>query len=215
MEESFLNSRLEMVENQIRKRGVRNAPVLDSFRKVPRHEFVPATHLSKAYSDCPLPIGKGQTISQPYMVASMTEAARIYPGMKILEVGTGSGYQTAILAELGAEVFTIERIPELSKKAQKVLIRLGYESIQYRIGDGSAGWTEEAPFGAIVVSAGAPTLPEPLVQQLDIAGRLVIPIEDNFSQILTIITRTEDGFEETHAERCTFVPLIGQYGWEK
>jgi len=213
--ETFLNQRLRMVETQLIRRGVMDYRVLEAFRKVPRHEFVPRANVESAYADCPLPIGQGQTISQPYMVASMTAVAGILPDMKVLEIGTGSGYQTAILAEMGAEVYSIERIPELAEKAKSSLLRLGYDSVHFRIGDGSEGWIDEAPFAAIIVSAGAPSVPEPLQKQLDIGARLVIPIEEQYSQILTIITRTIHGFEEKYAERCTFVPLIGKYGWNK
>jgi protein-L-isoaspartate(D-aspartate) O-methyltransferase len=149
------------------------------------------------------------------MVASMTELANVQPGMKVLEIGTGSGYQTAILAELGARVYSIERILELGESAKELLRRLGYESIQFRVGDGSVGWTENAPFGSIIVTAGAPRIPEPLLQQLEINGRLIIPIEDGYSQIISITTRTADRFEEKKSERCTFVPLIGKFGWEE
>jgi len=214
MEDSFRIERLEMVEKQIRRRGIQDPDVLAAFRKVPRHEFVPTSQRAEAYCDCPLPIGEGQTISQPYMVASMTEKARIKPGMRVLEIGTGSGYQSAILCALKAEVFTIERIQALSERAEKILNRLGCVSIHYRVGDGSEGWPEEAQFGAIIVTAGAPDIPKPLVEQLEVGGRLVIPVENRYSQILSIVTRTADGFKEEHTERCTFVPLLGRYGWD-
>jgi len=202
-----------MVEVQIQRRGIDDAGVLQAFRKVPRHEFVPSHLQEEAYRDCPLPIGSGQTISQPYMVATMTAAARINAGDRVLEIGTGSGYQAAILAELAGEVYSVERRASLSKAAKAVLERLGYENIHLKVGDGTLGWQEEAPFSAIVVTAGAPHIPEPLVEQLRIGGRLVIPIEDGFAQVLYVIEKTPSGIEKRRAERCTFVPLVGEHGW--
>lgn len=204
-----------MVEDQIEARGICDQRVLKAFLKVPRHEFVPPEYRRDAYRDGPLPIGKGQTISQPYMVASMTEAARIEPGNRVLEIGTGSGYQAAILAELGALVFTVERFRQLSNRAQEVLRSLGYTQIDFRVGDGTLGWQAEAPFDAIIVTAGAPHLPEPLLEQLVEGGRLVIPIEDGFSQVLHVVTKAEGEVRRERKERCTFVPLIGKHGWER
>lgn len=213
MSRSFEDARRTMVEVQIQRRGIDDAGVLQAFRKVPRHEFVPSHLQEEAYRDCPLPIGSGQTISQPYMVATMTAAARINAGDRVLEIGTGSGYQAAILAELAGEVYSVERRASLSKAAKAVLERLGYENIHLKVGDGTLGWQEEAPFSAIVVTAGAPHIPEPLIEQLRIGGRLVIPIEDGFAQVLYVIEKTPSGIEKRRAERCTFVPLVGEHGW--
>lgn len=215
MEDSLQQVRARMVEDQIEARGICDQRVLKAFLKVPRHEFVPPEYRRDAYRDGPLPIGKGQTISQPYMVASMTEAARIEPGNRVLEIGTGSGYQAAILAELGALVFTVERFRQLSNRAQEVLRSLGYTQIDFRVGDGTLGWQAEAPFDAIIVTAGAPHLPEPLLEQLVEGGRLVIPIEDGFSQVLHVVTKAEGEVRRERKERCTFVPLIGKHGWER
>jgi protein-L-isoaspartate(D-aspartate) O-methyltransferase len=204
-----------MVKDQIEARGVCDQRVLSAFLTVPRHAFVPKEYQRDAYRDGPLPIGDGQTISQPYMVASMTEAARIRPGNRVLEIGTGSGYQTAILAELGAEVFTMERLEQLSSRAQAILESLGYSQIRYRVADGTLGWKSEAPFDVVVVTAGAPHLPEPLLDQLAEGGRLVIPIENGFSQVLNVVTKVEDELHKVRKERCTFVPLIGKHGWDR
>jgi protein-L-isoaspartate(D-aspartate) O-methyltransferase len=207
--------RARMVEEQIKARGVSDQSVLRALLTVPRHEFVPEENQHEAYRDGPLPIGNGQTISQPYMVASMTEAARVEPGSRILEIGTGSGYQAAILAELGASVFTVERLELLSKRAQGILVSLGYTEIRFLVADGTLGWQSEAPFDAVVVTAGAPQLPEPLLEQLADGGRLVIPIEDGFSQVLYVVTKTGGETRRERKERCTFVPLIGKYGWDR
>ena len=213
MSRSFESERKVMVEDQIRRRGILDGRVLGAFLKVPRHEFVPENLRGDAYRDCPLPIGDGQTISQPYMVASMTAAGTIKPDDRVLEIGTGSGYQAAILAELAAEVYSVERRESLSLAAQPVLDRLGYDNIHLKVSDGTLGWESESPFSAIVVTAGAPHMPAPLVDQLAIGGRLVIPIEEGFSQVLYIIERTPSGIEKRRGERCTFVPLVGEHGW--
>lgn len=207
--------RRQMVEYQLKGRGIKDTRVLEAFRKVPRHEFIPKDLKDKAYRDTPLPIGKNQTISQPYMVAAMTELAEIKPADRVLEAGTGSGYQAAILAELGAEVYSVERIPELAERAEEILQRLEYAVVYIRVADGTMGWEEEAPFDAIIVSAGAPEIPRPLLEQLGEQGRLVIPLEEGASQVLYLIRRTEDGFHKQRGERCTFVPLVGEYGWKK
>ncbi len=207
--------RERMVKTQLERRGIRDPKVLEAFRTVPRHEFVASELQGRAYEDGPLPIGYGQTISQPYMVALMTEAAEIRPGEKVLEVGTGCGYQTAILAQLGARVRSVERIPELAEEARARLRRLGWRRIRFRIGDGTLGWPEEAPFEAILVAAGAPRVPDPLIPQLAVEGRLVIPLEEGPSQTLYAITRTESGLRHDRKTLCTFVPLIGEFGWSK
>jgi protein-L-isoaspartate(D-aspartate) O-methyltransferase len=204
-----------MVDRQIRKRGVRDARVLDAMEKVPRHRFVPQDSCEYAYDDSPLSIGKGQTISQPYMVAVMTESAAPEPDDIVLEVGTGSGYQTAILAELVREVYSIERIPELAERAKGLLGGLGYENVSIRLGDGSEGWSEKAPFDAILVTAGAPDIPGPLVEQLSVGGRLVIPIGSAHHQTLYTVKKDRKRIWKEEGTGCVFVPLIGTFAWEE
>jgi protein-L-isoaspartate(D-aspartate) O-methyltransferase len=203
-----------MVERQIRKRGVRDERVLGAMEKIPRHRFVPENSRDHAYEDGPLSIGSGQTISQPYMVALMTECARPEPDDRVLEVGTGSGYQTAILAELVREVCSVERIPELAERAEGLLSRLGYENVSFRVDDGSQGWKEKAPFDAIIVTAGAPEIPDPLVEQLEVGGRLVIPIGNAHHQTLCTVNKERGGIRTEEGTGCVFVPLIGTFGWE-
>ncbi len=181
--------------------------------KVPRHLFVPEALWHQAYSDRPLPIGYGQTISQPYIVALMTEALELRGDERVLEVGTGSGYQAAILAELAKQVYSVERMPELAKRARRILDRLGYGNVLIRVGDGSKGWPERAPFDAIIVTAGAPKVPKALLQQLKIGGRMVIPVGDEQSQELLKIVRLKDGFQQEELGGCRFVKLIGEEGW--
>jgi protein-L-isoaspartate(D-aspartate) O-methyltransferase len=214
MRESYEESRKRMVADQIQRRGVSDLRVLEAFLKVPRHKFVPEELRKDAYRDCPLPIGQGQTISQPYMVATMTALASVGKGDRVLEIGTGSGYQAAILAELAGQVFSVERHEVLSKTAKATLDQLGYRNVQFKVGDGTLGWVAESPFSAIVVTAGAPDVPEPLIEQLLIGGKLVIPIEAGFAQVLHTIKRTSSGIEKLKGERCTFVPLVGKHGWE-
>lgn len=215
MSDTYQAERENMVEKQLKKRGIHDAQVLKAFRTVPRHQFVSRNLRGEAYTDGPLPIGKGQTISQPYMTAIMTQCAKVAPGQRVLEIGTGSGYQSAILAELGAEVYTVERIPELLERAQETLRQLRYDQVHLRMGNGSLGWEEEAPFDIIIVTAGAPEIPEPLLEQLALGGRLVIPLEEGYSQVLYVIRRDQKGFHRERGERCTFVPLIGEHGWTK
>ncbi len=198
-------ARTRMVETQLKPRGIRCQRVLDAFLKVPRHKFVPEKLQQDAYRDCPLPIGEGQTISQPYMVASMTEALEVEPGHRVLEIGTGSGYQAAILAELGAEVYTVERIPSLAEQAERRLAELGYR-VHLRVGDGTLGWPEEAPFDRIIVTAGAPSLPPPLADQLAEGGRLAIPIDEGFSQVLCIYRRDKDRLNEERSSAGNVEP---------
>ncbi len=209
----FEAARRNMVESQLKGRGISDPKVLDAFLKVPRHEFVQPRFRSQAYRDSPLPIGEGQTISQPYMVAVMTETVEVHADQRILEIGTGSGYQAAILAELGAHVFSVERIPALAERARILLDAVGYE-VAVHVGDGTLGWPEEAPFDRILVTAGAPDVPSPLLEQLNPDGRLIIPVDDGFSQVLSVFKKTEGGVVEDRRERCTFVPLIGEYGWK-
>ncbi len=197
-----------MVEHQIRRRGVTVEAVLAAMERVPRHCFVPPDQRHLAYTDSALPIGAAQTISQPYMVATMTAALGLPLEARVLEVGTGSGYQTAVLAELAAEVFTIERIPELAEAAQAVLESLDYDNIQFRIGDGSKGWPEEAPFDGILVTAGAIDVPPGLKAQLKDGGRLVIPVGGGADQDLYQIVRSGRDYEKRFITRCRFVPLV-------
>jgi protein-L-isoaspartate(D-aspartate) O-methyltransferase len=210
----FPKARLKMVEEQIISRGIRDSGVIEAMKKVPRHLFVEEALQSQGYSDHPLPIGEKQTISQPYMVALMTEALQLTGKEKVLEIGAGSGYQTAILAELGEKVFSIERIRSLAIRARKLLYELGYFNFEIKIFDGTYGWVEEGPFDAIIVTAGAPDIPQPLIDQLTIGGRLVIPVGDAFVQDLIRVTKTGEGIKREDLGGCRFVKLIGRYGWE-
>ncbi|MDW3228766.1 MAG: protein-L-isoaspartate(D-aspartate) O-methyltransferase [Acidobacteriota bacterium] len=204
---AYDEERKDMVEYQIRRRGIKDNKVLEAMGKVARHLFVPEEMKDLAYQDEPLPIGKGQTISQPYIVAFMTEALKLSGNEKVLEIGTGSGYQTAILAEIAREVYTVELIPELSRRAQSVLNELGYTNIHYLIGDGSRGWPEESPYEAILVSAAPATIPEPLVDQLKVGGRMIIPVGTDFQE-LALVTRKKEGWDEDRLIGVRFVPLI-------
>jgi protein-L-isoaspartate(D-aspartate) O-methyltransferase len=208
-------AREKMVTEQLVKRGIRDSRVLAAMRKVPRHLFVDEALAARAYGDYPLPIGEKQTISQPYMVALMTEALAPEPKDRILEIGTGSGYQTAILAELCSKVFSIERIKVIAERAEKTLNDLGYSNFLIRVGDGSKGWKEEAPFEGILVTAGAPGVPKVLEEQLTDGGILVIPVGDEFSQSLTKIVRDGDEFHHFDLTGCVFVKLIGNHGWKE
>jgi protein-L-isoaspartate(D-aspartate) O-methyltransferase len=203
----YEQARRNMVEYQIKARGIKDKRVLSAMLKVPRHLFVPEEMRDLAYRDEPLPIGYSQTISQPYIVAYMTEALKLRPEDKVLEIGTGSGYQTAILAELVREVYTIEIIPELSQRAEETLKNLGYTNIEFLIGDGSKGWPEKAPFDAILVSAAPAEVPPALVDQLQINGRLILPVGTD-SQELVLIKKTKKGLEKTSLIGVRFVPLI-------
>ncbi|MFO8034253.1 MAG: protein-L-isoaspartate(D-aspartate) O-methyltransferase [Candidatus Bipolaricaulota bacterium] len=193
--------------------GINDRRVLAAVERVPRHCFVPE-HMSRwAYADRPLPIGKGQTISQPYIVALSLQALRLSPGDRALEVGTGSGYQAALLAELGVEVFTVERYEELAETARARLKELGYTQVHIRVGDGIKGWHEQAPFQGIVVSAAAPSVPHSLQEQLAPGGRLVIPTGDRWSQDLWLMERTDGEWRKSYLCPCAFVPLVGEGGW--
>ena len=203
-----------MVEEQIISRGIKDAKLIAAMKKIPRHLFVEEALQSQAYSDHPLPIGEKQTISQPYMVALMTEAMLLTGKEKVLEIGTGSGYQTAILAELSEKVFSVERIRSLAIGARKLLYELGYFNVEIKIFDGTFGWMEESPFDAIMVTAGSPNIPQPLIDQLSIGGRLVIPVGDALVQDLFRVTKTEEGVKKEDLGGCRFVKLIGKYGWE-
>ncbi|OGP75041.1 MAG: protein-L-isoaspartate O-methyltransferase [Deltaproteobacteria bacterium RBG_16_49_23] len=210
----FSKVRLKMVEEQIAARGIKDSRVIAAIKKVPRHLFVEEALQSQAYSDHPLPIGEKQTISQPYMVALMTEAMELKGKERILEIGAGSGYQTAILAELAQEVFSVERIRSLAIRARKLLYELGYFNVEIKIFDGTYGWAEKSPFDAITVTAGSPDIPQPFYDQLSMGGRLVIPVGDADAQDLFRITKTEGGMKKENLGGCRFVKLIGRYGWE-
>lgn len=208
----FKAERKEMIEI-IRGRGIMDEVLIKAMEKIPRHMFVSDLFVNRAYDDCALPIASSQTISQPYTVAIMTEALRVKKGNKILEVGTGSGYQAAILAEMGARVFSIERHMELINEARKILDKLGYTVVS-KCGDGTIGWSEFAPFDGIIVTAAAPEAPQPLLDQLANNGKLVIPIGTFDIQDLHIITRRKDKFETQEIVGFKFVPLIGKKGWQ-
>ena len=207
-ESDFRARREAMVEQQIRQRGVSNARVLDAMRSVPRERFVPPEIRSQAYEDGPLPIGSGQTISQPYIVAYMTEVLEVAPSHKVLEVGTGSGYQAAVLSELVREVYTIEIVPELARRAEAVLRALNKTNVHVRAGDGYAGWPEQAPFDRIIVTAAPEVLPRPLIDQLAAGGRLVVPVgSQGGPQWMTIVEKTGTGVAERRTIPVQFVPF--------
>jgi protein-L-isoaspartate(D-aspartate) O-methyltransferase len=208
-----IDARERMVRNQLAGRGIKDPRVLDAMRAVPRHIFVPAQSGSQAYDDRPLPIGEGQTISQPYMVAVMTQVLEVNPGDHVLEIGTGSGYQTAILGTLARDVVSVERHATLADRARETLERLALTNVEVVVGDGTEGWPPRAPYDRILVTAGAPAVPEALREQLALRGRLVIPVGPPELQHLMTVTRTEDGFESRTGEACVFVPLVGRHGW--
>jgi protein-L-isoaspartate(D-aspartate) O-methyltransferase len=213
--QDFKKERLAMVEDQLRRRGIHDQRVLEAMAKIPRHSFVSPEYQAAAYEDRPLPIGEGQTISQPYMVAVMTQSLELTGGERVLEIGTGSGYQTATLAELAKTIFTVERIQVLIQRAQKVLQNLGYENIFFLHGDGTKGWPENSPFEGIIVTAGAPEVPQMLTSQLADGGRLVIPVGPRYTQTLYKVTRKGNRFMEEDITGCVFVPLLGDFGWKE
>jgi protein-L-isoaspartate(D-aspartate) O-methyltransferase len=208
-EAAWREAREEMVRSQIEARGIGDERVLTALRRVPRHRFVPANQRDSAYADRPLPIGHGQTISQPYIVALMSDLAKIAPGDSVLEIGTGSGYQAAVLAEMGAKVRTIEIVAPLAERSRTLLRELGYEGVEVRTGDGYRGWPEKAPFDAIVVTAAPPGIPEPLKQQLAVGGRLVVPVGTRLQELM-VLTRTPQGFREQRVLPVRFVPMTGE-----
>lgn len=204
-----------MINAQLVPRGIRDERVLKTMKKVPRHLFVDESIQYKAYDDIALPIDEGQTISQPYMVAIMTELLELKGNEKVLEVGTGSGYQAAILAELSKAVYTIDRFAVLVEKAEKRFRFLGYNNIHTRVGDGTLGWTEEAPFDRIIITAGTPEIPEPIMEQLSTEGIIVAPVGELFSQQLIKVKKSKGGILEERHTPCVFVPLVGKYGWDR
>ncbi len=208
-------ARERMVETQIKARGIKDERVLKAMLKVPRHFFVDEALRDQAYGDFPLPIGEGQTISQPYIVALMTEALELKGIERVLEIGTGSGYQTAILAELALWVYTIERFPTLLERAKKVLNELGYKNISFKLDDGTLGWKEAAPFDAIIVTAASPDIPPPLVEQLAEGGRIVIPVGDELSQTLIKGIKRGGKLHTKALEPVRFVKLVGAYGFKE
>jgi protein-L-isoaspartate(D-aspartate) O-methyltransferase len=212
---NFKKARERMVETQLAARDIRDPRVLEAMRKVPRHLFVDEALQDQAYNDHPLPISDKQTISQPYVVALMTQSLQLRGHEKVLEIGTGSGYQAAVLAELADRVFSIERHPGLALRANQILQKLLYKNVIIRVGDGSMGWPDDAPFDAVLVTAGTPKVPQPLVDQLSVGGRLVVPVGDRFSQDLILVERRPEGIAKTNMGGVRFVDLVGKWGWKE
>jgi len=211
----YEKEREHMVESQLARRGIKDKRVLEAMGQVPRHLFIPKDMHSLAYCDGPLPIGHGQTISQPYIVALMTELLELTGQEKVLELGTGSGYQAAILSCLACQVYTIERHAVLAQQAEKVLAELGYTNVVVRVGNGTLGWPEYSPYEAIIVTAAAPDVPQPLMEQLADQGRLVAPVGSRWSQVLVKVKRRGDLLIREHLTAVAFVPLVGEYGWKE
>lgn len=209
----YSHAREKMVEEQVIRRGIKDHRVIEAMLEVERHQFVESAFRHRAYNDTPLPIGNGQTISQPYMVALMTESLMVKPDDRILEIGTGSGYQAAIVARLCQSVFSIERDSVLAQRARKILDSLGYANIAIKVGDGTIGWQEFAPYDGIIVTAGAPMIPEKLLKQVKDGGRIVIPVGDIKSQRLCIYQKKKEKFDYSEVCSCAFVPLVGKEGW--
>ena len=205
--------REHMVESQLVRRGIKDGRVLDAMRQVPRHLFIPKDTRDLAYCDGPLPIGQGQTISQPYIVALMTELLELTGQEKVLELGTGSGYQAAILSRLVSQVYSVERHAALAEQAEKVLAQLGYDNVVISVGDGTLGWPEHSPYEAIIVTAAAPDIPQPLTDQLTDGGHLVAPVGSRWSQVLVKVKRQGETLVREHLTAVAFVPLVGKYGW--
>jgi protein-L-isoaspartate(D-aspartate) O-methyltransferase len=212
---NFEKERSRMVDEQIAFRGVTDPRVLAVMGKVPRHEFMPEALRAQAYGDHAMPIGEGQTISQPYIVALMTELLELKGNERVLEIGTGSGYQAAVLAELCQKVFTIERVKTLADKARATLDRLGYKNVVMKVYDGTYGWKEMSPFDAIIVTAAAPDVPDTLAEQLKDGGRLVIPVGERYTQVLLKVIKSPSGMVTKTSIPCVFVPLIGAKGWKE
>lgn len=215
MEHDYTKARKQMVREQLVARHITNPRVLAAMEKVPRHLFVAEDLRYRAYEDGPLPIGKSQTISQPYIVALMVQALELKGGERVLEIGTGSGYEAAILAELDVELFSIERLEELALNARTTLDSLGYRNISIRVGDGTLGWEEHAPYDAVVISAAAPQIPRPLIEQLKPDGVLILPMGEEDFQTLVRIRTGKDGITEEYLGDCRFVKLKGAHGWEE
>lgn len=211
----FERQREEMVRKQIEARGVTDRKVLEAMNKVPRHLFISEALWDQAYGDFPLPIGEHQTISQPYIVAEMTQALQLKEEDRVLEIGTGSGYQAAILAEIAFRVYTIERIHSLFRKSRQLFDELRYYNILTKYSDGTIGWEDESPFDAIIVTAGAPEVPKFLLNQLSIGGQMVVPVGDQYSQELIKLYKDEKGIHKTNLGGCRFVKLVGEYGWRE
>lgn len=210
---SFKAERERMVANQVAGRGISDEQILKAMRRVPRHLFLPEEARHRAYQDSPVAIGDGQTISQPYIVALMTSLLEVKAGHKVLDVGTGSGYQAAVLAELGVDVYSIERHPRLAKQAEALLHSLGYDSVQVHVGDGTQGLEEFEPYDGIIVAAAAPSVPEPFLDQLAEGGRLVIPVGSRFAQTLEVWKKVGGEFQREAHSGVVFVPLVGKFGW--
>ena len=211
----YKRQREEMVKRQIVARGITDEKVISAMRHVPRHFFVSEALTDQAYGDFPLPLGEQQTISQPYIVAEMTQALELSKEDRVLEIGTGSGYQAAIIAQIAYRVYTIERIHSLLLKARSLFDRLLYHNIITRYSDGTKGWTDESPFDAIIITAGAPKIPETLVNQLAMGGRMAIPVGDQYSQELIKLHRGKNGIHQTSLGGCRFVKLVGEHGWRE
>lgn len=210
----FTKLRQEMVETQIVERGIKSAGVIEAMREIPRHEFAPDETKNRAYEDAPVYIGEGQTMSQPYMVALMTQSLNLNKIDKVLEIGTGSGYQTAVLAEMSDEVYTVERNSRLSQRARLILDKMGYTNIRFHVGDGTQAWPQgDLKFDAVLVTAASPKVPDPLWKQLTDRGRIVIPLGDRTHQTLWLLTKSKSGIKEEKICSCVFVPLIGEHGW--
>ena len=211
--DEFTERRRQMVKHQLAERGVRDPRVLSAMERVPREEFIPTEMSDLAYADRPLPIGNGQTISQPLIVGMMLEALELGGEERVLEVGTGSGYQAALLGELARDVYSVEVVPELANHARELLDRLGYRNVRVVYADGSSGWPDAAPYDAIIVAAGAPRIPPPLTTQLAEGGRLVIPVGDEWGQNLLRVRRRDGELSTEALAGCAFVPLVGEHGW--
>jgi protein-L-isoaspartate(D-aspartate) O-methyltransferase len=209
-DEGFAAARRRMIDEQIRSRGLTDPAVLAAMAAVPRHRFVPEGERGDAYADRPLPIGAGQTISQPYIVALMTSLLGLRPGSRVLEVGTGSGYQAAVLSRLAGEVYTIEIVKSLGERARRTLAELGYRNVRCRIGDGYKGWPDAAPFDAIIVTAAPPRIPDPLLAQLKTGGKLVIPVGDTYQDLIVLTKRRDGGFDRKNVLPVLFVPMTGE-----
>ncbi len=213
--EHFSELRRKMVNEQIITRGITDKKVIDALLKIPRHEFIGPNLWDQVYNDYPLPTGCGQTISQPYMVALMTQLLELTGQEKVLEIGTGSGYQTAVLAELSHDVYSVERFEKLANAAKQVLDTLNYKNISIKVGDGTTGWVEFSPYDCIIVTASSPEIPQPLIEQLTDNGRMVIPVGGAFSQELTLVRKKGDKIITNSICGCVFVPLVGDYGWKE